>query len=81
MIKVGNAEYHLRDLFFEIFKMGLASHESFKENDSSIQIQFEYWLKEKSYEDSNLPKFKKPPPPSREFINVETSEDTTTKRP
>jgi hypothetical protein len=47
-VKFENQEIHLRDLFFEIFKMGQLSHISFIDNDTSIQVLFEYWLKEKN---------------------------------
>lgn len=42
IIKIGNKEYHIRNIFFEIFEMGKNSHK-----DITIQTLFEYWIKEK----------------------------------
>lgn len=38
-------EYHIQEIFFDIFKMALKADATIE--DSSIQVIFQYWLKDK----------------------------------
>lgn len=47
IIKIGEKEYHIRDLWMEIFKNGMAAYDWMGKDDARIGVIFDYWLKEK----------------------------------
>lgn len=46
IITIGDNKIHIRDLYFEIFRKGMKAHTDMN-NDDSLQIAFDYWMKEK----------------------------------
>ena len=47
-VLIGNKEYHIRDLWMEIFRNGMNACKSWKDKtDVELQVLFDYWIKEK----------------------------------